>query len=518
MVRAPVVIRQLQRSDIEALSACHAAAYDDYPPSARCDVRHFELELEAFPDGQFVAERDGQIVGYCTSLIVQLTESLHTYTYGELTGDSSFSTHDPAGDTLYGADIGVLPGFRGKGIAAKLYRARRRLMRQYNLRRMLAYGRIPGYHAYADRMTAREYVDAVIRGEVKDPALSAHLKAGYQVLDVKLRLFNDPSSKNYSTLLEMPNPDFKAERRRIAAAPLVRPVRRVRVCAAQYLMRRIREWDELEEAVRFFVDSADAYYCHYLLFPELFTAHMFGAFPHDTPAKTAIWRLTEYTDRYLEMFTRMAVEKRIYIIGGSHPIARDGKLYNVAHLFTPTGEVHTQDKLHITPGERASWDIQPGQGLKIFVSPQGRFAIQICYDIEFPEVCRLLALAGAETIFVPFSTDDRKAYMRVRYSSHARAVENTIYLVLAGNVGNLPAREYLVNYGQAAVISPSDMGFPMNAVLAEADPNVETVCIADLDFSTLATERDQGSVRPMQDRRYDLYDLQSRVPIEIVRV
>ncbi|HSE82939.1 MAG TPA: nitrilase, partial [Thermodesulfobacteriota bacterium] len=73
------------------------------------------------------------------------------------------------------------------------------------------------------------------------------------------------------------------------------------------------------------------------------------------------------------------------------------------------------------------------------------------------------------------------------------------------------------NYAQAAVFTPSDVAFPINAVAAEADPNSETVVITDLDLSSLAVQRDIGSVRPLYDRRPDLYELKSKIPVEIIR-
>jgi predicted amidohydrolase len=197
---------------------------------------------------------------------------------------------------------------------------------------------------------------------------------------------------------------------------------------------------------------------------------------------------------------------------------KDG-IRNVAHLFTPSGDVHTQEKLHVTPGERHTWGIRPGEGLKVFDTGLARIAIQVCYDIEFPEATRLLTLAGAEVVFVPFSTDEKKSYMRVRYCAQARAVENVIYVVMAGNVGNLPqVKSFLVNYGQAAVMTPSDFAFPLNAILGEAEPNSETVVISDLDLADLSQQRKMGSVRPLMDRRPDLYELKARSPVEIKRV
>ncbi|MCB1327906.1 MAG: hydrolase, partial [Leptospiraceae bacterium] len=193
------------------------------------------------------------------------------------------------------------------------------------------------------------------------------------------------------------------------------------------------------------------------------------------------------TEQYQALFRQLAMTYRLYIIAGSHPTEREGKLYNVAYLFTQSGQVATQDKLHVTPYERALWDIQPGQELRVFETPLARIAIQVCYDIEFPEGARLLTLAGAETIFVPFSTDEKKAYYRVRYSAHARAVENYVYVALSGIAGNLPTTPtYLLNYSQSAILTPSDFAFPLEATAALADANVETVVVADLDLNSLA--------------------------------
>ena len=126
---------------------------------------------------------------------------------------------------------------------------------------------------------------------------------------------------------------------------------------------------------------------------------------------------------------------------------------------------------------------------------------------------------GLEILFVPFSTDERKAYYRVRFCAHARAIENYIYVAMAGNVGNLHnVQSYLLNYAQSAILTPSDMAFPSGAVEAEADPNAETVIFADLDITTLMSQREFGSVRPFFDKRADIYDLTSQTKVEVVKV
>lgn len=511
-----VKVRLWTSKDIPAILECHHAAYPDYPSDAYETERSYRMQLEAFPDGQFLAELEGRVIGYTTSLIVQVDDDAW-YTYNEITGVGTFSTHNPSGDTLYGADIAVHPDFRRRGISGKLYVARKKLLKRYNLRRMVAYGRIPGYQKVAGKMTAEEYVARVIRGELKDSALKAHLRAGYTVRKVVLDLMRDGPSLNYCTLLEMPNPDYKPAKRKIAAAPLQRPVRKARVCAAQYQMRPISGWDELARTVEFFVSTADKYHSHFLVLPELFTAQMFSTMPAEWDVGTVVRALADMTGPYLELFRSLASRYGLYIIGGSQPVLRNGALYNVAHLFTPSGAVYTQDKLHITPSERELWNIQPGEELRVFETPLGRIAIQVCYDIEFPELARLLALAGVEIVFVPFSTDEKKDYYRVRYTAQARAVENYIYVVIAGNVGNMPTRAYTLNYARSAVFTPSDFAFPLEATAGEADPNVETVVIADLDLSSLKQQRELGTVHPLYDRRLDLYNLRAKQPVVVVR-
>ncbi|HVZ31006.1 MAG TPA: nitrilase-related carbon-nitrogen hydrolase, partial [Polyangiaceae bacterium] len=188
-------------------------------------------------------------------------------------------------------------------------------------------------------------------------------------------------------------------------------------------------------------------------------------------------------------------------------------------LFSPSGNYYTQEKLHVTPSERAEYGISPGEGIKLFETSHARIAISVCYDVEFPELARLQTLAGAEVVFVPFSTDESRAYQRVRYCGQARAVENVIYTVLSGNVGNLPQVEnFLINYGETVICTPSDFAFPTDAVAARAHSDTETVVIGDLDLAVLQEVREVGSVRHLRERRPDLYELQAKDLVQIVRV
>jgi predicted amidohydrolase len=295
--------------------------------------------------------------------------------------------------------------------------------------------------------------------------------------------------------------------------------RKVRVCSTQYLMKPISSWGEIEEQVSHFCLLAEKNQSQFLLLPEYFCIQLFSSMPEGWTDKKKIIVLAKKYEQYQQMFINLSKNHNLYIIAGSHPVLKDdGYIYNVAHLFTPSGNVYTQPKLHITPKERQTWNYNPGDDLKLFDTPYGRIGIQICYDIEFPEITRLMALSGVDIIFIPFYTQDRSGYQRVLYSAQARAVENYLYSVISGSTANLLTPTNLICFSQSAILTPSDIGFPENAILAMADPNIQTSIIIDLDLDLLHEMRQNGTVKPLEDRREDLYSLISKVPIEIIEV
>jgi GNAT superfamily N-acetyltransferase len=124
----------------------------------------------------------------------------------------TFRSHDPSGQTLCSADIAVHPDWQGKGVPGLSDQARRTLMKRRNLKQMVAGGRIPGFAAHRGHLTAQAHVDKVRAGELNDPALNAHLQAGYAVDGFHYGYLDDQESLGYATRLVMPNPDFHPRR------------------------------------------------------------------------------------------------------------------------------------------------------------------------------------------------------------------------------------------------------------------------------------------------------------------
>ena len=281
----------------------------------------------------------------------------------------------------------------------------------------------------------------------------------------------------------------------------------MRVCSVQLQSRAVSNVGEFFETIEYFVDVAADYQSDFVVFPELFTLQMTSCETTKLTPEQAIARLSEHTPRFVETLKNLAISYNINIIGGSHPTRmEDGDIHNVGYVFLRDGSVHSQEKLHPTPDERYWWNIQGGDEIEAIPTDCGPIGVMICYDSEFPELARRLVDQGARILFVPFATDTRQGYLRVRYCCQARAIENQCYVVTAGNIGNLPNVENMdIQYAQSGIFTPCDFPFARDGVAAEASENVEMVCVADLDLSNLNWARAHGSVRNLKDRRFDLY-------------
>jgi ribosomal protein S18 acetylase RimI-like enzyme len=173
--------------------------------------RQEELEshLHVFPEGQFIAvEPDGTVVGSASTLLVSLNSEYSEHTWKEITGQGLFTNHNPNADSLYGADISTHPKYRHDGIGSMLYRARKELVARLNKRRMIGGGRLFNYCEYADRMSALEYAQKVIRGELRDPVLSFELDNGFKFIKILPNYLDDVRSLNYASFIEWINPTY----------------------------------------------------------------------------------------------------------------------------------------------------------------------------------------------------------------------------------------------------------------------------------------------------------------------
>lgn len=495
-----VLLRPLTLDDYDAVVALQGKCFPGMKPWSR---EQFESQIGIFPEGQIGLLYQGHLVASSSSLILDFSLYADWHGWHEVADKGFIRNHDPKGNTLYGIEIMVDPQYRGMKLARRLYAARKDLARKYNLMRIVVGGRIPGYGAHAESMSARDYVQAVIDKRLVDPVLTTQIANGFTLKRLLPGYMeSDRESRGYATLLEWTNLDYVPDTTRKFV-----PVRPVRVCAVQYEMRYIANFDEFARQCEFFVDVASDYRSDFIVFPEMFTTQLLSFAPKARPA-LAMRHLSGFTPQYLDLFTHLAVKFNINIIGGSHFTLEGDDLYNIAYLFRRDGTIGKQYKLHVTPSERKWWGVKPGRTLEIFQTDCGPISIQICYDIEFPELGRIAADKGAQILFVPFCTDERYAYLRVRYCAQARCIENHLYVVIAGSVGNIPQVDNIdIHYAQSAIFTPSDIPFSRDAIQYEATPNIETVIVDDVDLELLKAHRQTGTVLNWKDRRTDLYRL-----------
>lgn len=150
--------------------------------------------------------------------------------------------------------------------------------------------------------------------------------------------------------------------------------------------------------------------------------------------------------------------------------------------------------------------------VQTFDTDCAKIGILICYDVEFPELSRIMADQGMQILFVPFLTDTQNGYSRVRVCAQARAIENECFVAIAGSVGNLPRVHNMdIQYAQSGVFTPCDFAFPTDGKRAEATPNTEMILVSDVDLDLLNELHTYGSVRNLRDRRHDLYELRVKI-------
>jgi len=493
------VVRPLTIDDYDALIEMSRKCFPGMRAWGRDQI---ESQLSTFPEGQLCVEIDGRLAASSSSLILEFDPAAEWHNWKAVADNGYIRNHKPKGDTLYGIEIMVDPEYRGMKLSRRLYDARKELCREKNLARIIIGGRIPGYHKHADELTAREYIERVVDKTIYDPVLTAQLSNGFAVQGlISNYLPADSASRGYATYLEWTNLDYVSGAKR-RFHHVVEPIR---ICVVQYQMRSVKNFGEFAQQCEFFLDTASDYKCDFVLFPELFTTQLLSCVEATRPGQAAR-RLADFTPQYLDMFTEMAVKYDVNVIGGSQFVVEHDTLYNTSYLFRRDGSIGKQYKIHITPSERKWWGITPGDKIEVFETDCGVIGIQVCYDIEFPELTRIAAQKGAQIIFVPFNTDTRHGYLRVRHCAQARCIENHLYVAISGCTGNLPFVENAdIHYAQSGIFTPADAEFARDAVAAECNPNVETLIIHDLDFQQLRRHRETGTVQNWNDRRRDLY-------------
>jgi len=197
------------REHIDELEVLQRLCYPTLDPAHLLRRPHIESHLRIFPEGQHVAIYEGRPVAMSSTLRQHVDFDHAQHAFDDVIAGGYFTTHEPTGEWLYGADMSTHPEFRQKGLASLLYQARRELIKTRNLRGMVGGGMVPGYRFHKDQMSLEEYADKVSRGELKDPTLTPQLKNGYVVRGIIRDYLHDELLGNDATLIVYENPDYR---------------------------------------------------------------------------------------------------------------------------------------------------------------------------------------------------------------------------------------------------------------------------------------------------------------------
>ncbi len=237
-----------------------------------------------------------------------------------------------------------------------------------------------------------------------------------------------------------------------------------------------------------------------LALPEYFSMVLAGASvtTPDLAAELAV--VTAQADELTAALRETAARHKIYLLAGSIPMRLGTVCNNRAAFIAPSGALAFQDKQCMTRFEAEQWGITGGNPPQVFETSFGRIGVSICYDSEFPLHVRAQVTAGAKLILIPSCTDSPAGFNRVRLSARARAIENQCYTAVIPLTGQAPWSVSInENYGQAALFTPCDTGFPPDGVAVAGRMNASELVFATVDFAAIDTLRTQGTVLNHRD-------------------
>lgn len=182
--------------------------FPNVPPDALFSKEDFDHLAATLADLVFVALDGDIVVGMGAGMYCNFDFSRPQHTLDEIVGDGCCRNHNPEGEYYYGTDISVHPAYRRRGIGRRLYDLRKDLVRRTNRRGIVAGGELPGYARYINVMSAKEYVNKVVSGEIYDPTLTFQLQNDFKVCGILSDYFYDRTTRGWASLIVWKNPDY----------------------------------------------------------------------------------------------------------------------------------------------------------------------------------------------------------------------------------------------------------------------------------------------------------------------
>jgi predicted amidohydrolase len=267
----------------------------------------------------------------------------------------------------------------------------------------------------------------------------------------------------------------------------------LKILAVQYPVESACSLTQVRSKASKLIEEADRCSADLLMLPELFALDLIPRGSLEQDQKNLEWIAREHVPALLEHLATESRRRGLGILAGSVPAPshKSGKIRNLSVLFDGHGNSFSQEKIHLTPDERA-WGWEGGEELRPFSFRGVYCQILICYDIQFAALSAAFNGKSPELFLCPSMTE-AAGLQRVRVGCQARAVEHYAFTVVTGTTQG-PTGSYR---SRASAFSPYDDHF--SGVLTEAA--AEENLLISLPFTRLRSCRKQAGIFSARDSR-----------------
>lgn len=201
------IIRNYRKDDFEALIHIQRECFPPpFPDELLWNENQLTSHLEHYPEGAICVEIEGELAGSLTGMLMDFHVDEPGHSWEEVTDRGYIRTHNPNGKSFYIVDIGIKPAFRKMELGKLLQQAAYERVIADRLERVIGGGRMPSYKRFSDEMTAPDYAEKVLAGELKDPVITFLLRSGRTPVKLVAEYLDDEDSGNYALLMEWRNP------------------------------------------------------------------------------------------------------------------------------------------------------------------------------------------------------------------------------------------------------------------------------------------------------------------------
>jgi GNAT superfamily N-acetyltransferase len=196
-----LVIASARPAHAEALEQLQRDVFPTLADEQRFKAAHYRKHIELFREGQLVGLDGDRVVAATATIRLPFDFDDRTHTFADIIQGGWLTSHEPDGDWLYGADLGVHPDYRGRGLAQALYAARQELVWALGLKGQVTAGMMSGFGAVKHQMSAESYYEGLVSGRINDPTLSMQQKVGFEFRALLKDYLSDPVCDDYSVLI-----------------------------------------------------------------------------------------------------------------------------------------------------------------------------------------------------------------------------------------------------------------------------------------------------------------------------